>query len=146
MQVLYYSTPATLNTLSSLVGTIAGELYRQAATAAVLPTGPIQWIYYGADGKPDTPFTLDIALPLATETDITGRFGFKILPATTALFRMHRGDWKFLYETYEQLADIAGNEQYELTGVCREQYIYMDFQQPENNLTEVCMEIVKPRT
>lgn len=141
MQVIYFSTTATLQTLYALVGTVAEELYQQAAASKVLPVGPIQWIYYGADGKPETTFLLEIALPLAAKPNDTGRFQFKELPAFPCLSRVHKGDWKFMYDTYEHLIDDAIVARYDLSGINREQYLLMDFNNPVNHCTEVCVGI-----
>jgi effector-binding domain-containing protein len=138
--VLFFSTQTTLAELSKYVAQVAKELYAEAAKLQLLPTGPLQWIYLGADGNPDTVFTLEIALPVET-FPIQSSFKTKILPAFSGAAALHTGNWNTLAATYNKLITEICAAGKQLTGVCREQYIYMDFADPNNNLTEVLVGI-----
>ncbi len=137
MPVLFFTTRTTLKNISQYVGTVAKQLYAVAAKQELLPTGPLQWIYIGADGKPDTLFTLEIALPVDGLPKEESLFLYKELTPFECVTTLHHGAWEHLYETYDRLiSDVNANGK-KLSGVCREQYLYMDFNEPANNLTEV---------
>lgn len=137
MPVIFFTTRTTLKDLGQFVATVAQQLYAEASAQALLPTGPLQWVYYGADGKPDTEFTLEIALPVSGQLQRESLFLQKELPPFSCVSVFHFGAWDHLYETYDRVIDgiYAGGKR--LNGICREQYHYMDFREPTNNITEV---------
>jgi effector-binding domain-containing protein len=138
--VLFFSAQTTLAELSKYVALVAKELYAEAAKLQLLPTGPLQWVYLGADGKPDTIFTLEIALPVET-LPVQSAFKTKVLPAFSGAAALHTGNWNTLAATYDKLITEIYAAGKQLTGVCREQYSYIDFADPENNITEVIVGI-----
>jgi hypothetical protein len=74
MTVLYSTRQATLKDLPAFSGTVIRELYRYVADLDLLVCGPQYWFYHGVDGKPETRFTLEIALP------VQGRIPTALLP------------------------------------------------------------------
>lgn len=135
--VIFFTARTSLKDIQQFVGKVAEQLYAEAARRHLLPTGPLHWIYNGADGKPDTIFTLEICLPVNKEPAEESVFLFKELPPFNCVSVMHHGAWDHLYETYDRvIADIYASGK-QMTGFCREQYLYMDFNNPVNNLTEV---------
>lgn len=137
MNVIYHGTRTTLKDLGQFVGVVAQQLYDTAAKERLLPTGPLQWIYTGADGRPDTEFTLEIALPVNGRLSTGSGFAQKELPAFECLAVTHQGAWDHLFETYDRAIDELHTRGKQMNGVCREQYVYMDFNEPKNNVTEV---------
>lgn len=139
MQVLYYRTKATLASLTTLVGNVAQELYEAAAQAKLLPSGPVYWFYFGADGQPHTEFTLEIAIPVNSKPATATNFEWKRTPAFKCIAVTHHGDWKQLGETYGKTMTWLTAQGLQMTGTkeCREMYINMDFENPVNNITEV---------
>ena len=135
--VIYFSTRTTFREISKFVANVAKELYATAASNELLPTGPIHWVYDGADGKPDTEFDLEIALPVNGYLKPWSAFAEKTLPAFECATVLHQGAWDHLFETYDQLIDEIKSQGKQMTGICREQYIYMDFNDPTNNITQV---------
>ena len=135
--VLFFTTRTALKDIAQYVGTVAKQLYAVAAKQELLPTGPLQWIYLGADGKPDTVFTLEIALPVDGLPKEESLFLYKELPPFECVSTLHHGAWEHLYKTYDRvIGDVLANGK-SLSGFCREQYLYMDFNNPANNITEV---------
>lgn len=135
--VLFFTTRTTLKELPNYVVKVAKELYAEAVANDLLPTGPLHWVYIGADGKPGTVFTLEIALPVSGPLKKESLFLEKELPSFTSLSAIHNGAWDHLYETYEKLMDevmVKGNQ---LSGICRELYHRIDLSDPQNNITEV---------
>ncbi len=136
MKVLYSTHQTTINELSQFVGTVVKQLYREAANNDVLVSGPAYWIYYGMDGKPDTIFTLEIAIPIQGPMK-TSLFATKELPAFKAASHVHETAWMKMPETYGQLMQFISTNNLQMTGICREIYWNIDFETPENNLTEI---------
>ncbi|HMR92126.1 MAG TPA: GyrI-like domain-containing protein [Chitinophagaceae bacterium] len=136
-RVLYFTTETTLAGLGSHIGKVAAELYKEAAAHELLPAGPVTWLYYGADGRPETTFVLEIALPVQGTSAGEPGFPVKTLPAFSCASAMHYGAWQNLPETYGKIIPALYQQGRKLSGVTREQYICIDFINPVNNITEV---------
>ncbi|MET0298623.1 MAG: GyrI-like domain-containing protein [Flavitalea sp.] len=142
MNVLYSTFQTSLATLHDKVGTIARDLHEEAARQHLLVTGPVYWFYYGADGKPDTIFTLEIAVPISGEPVTNERFLFNRLETFKCIVETHYGAWSELGNTYGILMQKVATDQLKLNGVCREMYVNIDFTRDECNITEVQVGIV----
>lgn len=134
---LCYSEQTNIAGLFKLVRVKAFELYKDAAKNGVEVTGPVYWIYTGMDGRPDTVFNLDIILPVVRPANYQGKFKIKTIEPIRCLFTLHLGAWEKLPETYGSLFTEIGKKNYVPTGICREMYLHMDFDNPANNITEV---------
>ena len=137
MRVIYFSTRTTLQHISQFTASIPRQLYDDAAKLQLLPSGPLLWIYEGADGKPGTEFNLEIALPVAGIPPHSEETAIKVLPSFSCISAIHHGSWDCLFETYDRLIDDVHAKGKTLSGWCREQYIHMDLETPFNNITEV---------
>lgn len=135
LTVLYSTHQTTIQQLSSFAGTIMKDLYSEAAKKAIV-SGPVYWIYYGMDGKSDTVFTLEIALPVQG-TFHSSKFSIKELPAFKTVTHIHEGAWEQLYATYGQMMQHIEANKIPMKDECRELYLNIDFQKPQNNITEV---------
>ena len=142
MQVLYYSVQATFANLSE-VGKQIAALYEDAVKSGLFISGPVQWIYLGADGKPDTVFTIDVALPVQGKPSSTPKFQVKTLAPLTCYSVLHDGDWKELHQVYDKNIDWIYSQGMKLApqNECREIYLNMDFENVANNRTEVLLGI-----
>lgn len=139
IHVFYFEVETTLLDMMQYVRIKAKQLYQDAIRNDLEITGPVYWIYKGADGQPETPFTLTIALPIAekTATIIDSPFKVKTLDTFRFVSQIHTGAWNKLGETYCLIfAEIALTEP-ALSGETREVYINMDFENLEGNVTEV---------
>ena len=135
LNVLYSTHRTTIPELSQFIGTVMKDLYQEAAANTTV-SGPVYWMYHGMDGKPDTVFTLEIALPIQGEYP-SSRFAIKQLPPFKALSHIHEGAWEQLYATYTEMMQHLEANKLPLRDECRELYMNIDFEQPENNITEV---------
>ena len=61
MQVFCFETETSLRDISQYIRVVARQLYADAIKHELEITGPVYWIYNGADGQPDTKFKLTIA-------------------------------------------------------------------------------------
>jgi effector-binding domain-containing protein len=141
MKVLCSTHQTTIPQLGEFVGTVAQQLYADAVAAGVLVSGTQQWIYYGMDGKNETVFTLEIALPIQGEI-ASSRFSVKELPAFTALSHLHEGAWQKMPQTYTAMLQYVEQHKISLTNQSRELYHNVDFAHAENNRVEILMGIV----
>jgi effector-binding domain-containing protein len=137
MNVIYSSHKVTLATLHEKIGTVARDLYEEAALQHLLVTGPVYWFYYGMDGKPETVFTLEIAIPISGIPKTTDTLLFNELPAFKCLSVVHQGAWSGLKDVYATLIGKIQADQLVMNGICREAYLNIDFSRDECNLTEV---------
>jgi len=142
LTALVFSTQTSLAQLGKYVVTVARDLYQEAARQGLMPVAPMQWIYTGADGKPNTVFTLEIALPVMGKLTQPSVFDLKELPPFTAFVAIHQGPWEHLYETYDRLIDEVKSTGQQMSGVCREQYLLIDTAHPAHHVTEVQVGIV----
>jgi effector-binding domain-containing protein len=137
LPVLFFLTRATIPELSTFAGKVARKLYAEAARQNLLPTGPLHWVYYGMDGKPDTVFTLEIALPVDGSAVEESLFLYKELPKFTCLSATHYGKWDNMHHTYEMLISEIKTSEKKMDGIFRELYLNIDFNKPENDVTIV---------
>jgi len=137
--IFCFDTVTTLRDLSDYVRVVARRLYKDAVLRDLEITGPVYWIYKGADGNPDTPFALTIALPVSPQnSEISNcEFDLRILPAFRCMSCTHNGEWSRLGETYGGIISEILVKEPAMSGENREIYINMDFENPERNITEV---------
>ena len=135
VHVLYSSHQTTLSELHDIAGTIMKDLYAEAASLTMV-TGPLSWIYHGMDGKPETVFTLEIALPI--QNNITPKhFKTKEVPSFKSVSKIHEGSWETIGGTYNDIIQYVETNRIPMKDECREIFLNIDFERPENNVTEV---------
>lgn len=110
--------------------TVTSEMHKKGFQC----TGPQVWIYNGADGNPKTEFDLLVGFPVTDEAmdyDITALEDFRC--ATL----IHKGDWANFKQSYDKVIGELIKSGYQMTGECREVYHQVDFDNVENNRTEI---------
>ena len=138
---LFFRTETTLGELAKFFH-VAPELYAEASAHKLTVTGPIHWHYFGFT-DPTTPFTLEIALPIAAGlTEYDGRFHFKRTEDFKCVSMVHEGDWLKITGTYEKLLAYAAKHKLTPAGVNREIYVNVDFVNPQANVTEIQLGIL----
>ncbi|MCE7043055.1 GyrI-like domain-containing protein [Dyadobacter sp. CY312] len=144
INVFCYETQTSLRDIPQYVRVIAQRLYIDAIKNNLEITGPVYWIYKGADGQPDTKFELTIALPVFqnTATITNSEFKLKTLDTFRCVSRTHSGDWAKLGETYGSIFSEILVKEPALSGENREIYLNMDFANSEGNITEVQIGLV----
>ncbi len=139
--VLYSQHQTTLSQLSQYIGTVVKDLCAEAVQQNALISGAPLWIYHGMDGKPDTVFTLTIAIPVQGQFQ-PSRFAIKQLPAFRAVTHTHEGTWDTLAETYQEVMHHIDANKIPMTEECREVYLNIDFQQQQYNVVQVQMGVI----
>jgi len=145
MHVFCFETETTMQEILQYVRVVAHQIYKEAINYSLEITGPVYWIYEGADGQPDTTFKLTIALPVSyTEFEpLDSDFQLKTLDLFDCVSQQHLGDWNNLGETYGQIIGEIQSDKFIMSGQNREIYLNMDFENPERNITEVQIGIVR---
>jgi effector-binding domain-containing protein len=139
--VLYSSHRTTIPQLEQFVAVVAKELYAEAAKQNVLVSGPQYWIYHGMDGNPQTEFTLEIAIPIQGKIS-NSKFATKQLASFKSINHLHEGAWEKMPESYGALLGYIDANKIPMSDECREVYLNVDFEHPENNRVEIQMGIV----
>lgn len=133
---LTFKTQATLPELSKY-GSVANELCNEAAKQGIKPNGPLQWNYYGIDGKPETVFTLEITLPVQEENVEVPGFEWKQVPSFKCLSLVHEGPWENLPQSYNKAMGYLAENGLSMTYECREVYLTMNPEKGADNTTEI---------
>ncbi|TAJ14660.1 hypothetical protein DMA11_04620 [Marinilabiliaceae bacterium JC017] len=134
-KVFCETVTTTLKDICKLVGDKPAQLMQEAADAGFEIAGPQIWMYKGADGNPDTTFTLTIGIPVTTGERQHEKV--KTLPSFSCAAGVMNGPWEQFSEFYPQLIGDVCCQEKSLTGISREVYHVVDFQNPANNVTEV---------
>jgi len=144
MTVFCFETETTMETMMQYVRVVARQLYQDAITHDLEITGPVYWIYQGADGQPDTKFALTVAIPVTNSSAQSSGSQFNIAKLDTfqCLSEQHLGDWAKLGNTYGALMGEIQSKNLQMSGLTREIYLNMDFENPEANITEVQIGVV----
>ena len=127
----------TLQQLNQYIAVVASALYAEAAAHSLI-SGPLFWIYRGMDGKPDTEFTLEIAVPIQGRFE-SSKFTIKDLAPFKAITHRHEGPWDQLSGSYARVLQYVEDNKVVINDECREIYLNMDFNNPANNITEIQM-------
>jgi effector-binding domain-containing protein len=137
LKVLTYSTNTTFIEMIEFVGKKARELSLEALNSGMEITGPVYWIYDGADGNPNTKFKLDICLPVHSTSQYKGNFELKQTSPFKCISAIHNGAWNEMGPLYNQMHETLQSKQHFPTGICREIYMNVDFDNPSFNITEI---------
>jgi len=148
MNVLFSTRKATLNDLPVFAGTVVRELYQYVADLDLLVCGPQYWFYYGMDGLPepagsglpimsDRRSTLEICLPVQGKIPTALLPWFKRIPAFRCLSSRYEGPWEGLAEHYQKMIAEISARQLKMSGIFAESFLHIDFDQPENQITDV---------
>ncbi|WAC11119.1 GyrI-like domain-containing protein [Dyadobacter pollutisoli] len=144
IHVLYFETQTSFNEISEHIRHVAHALYRDAVKNDLEITGPVYWIYNGADGNPETVFTLTIALPVSPKPELANsEFRTKYLEKFECATDQLYGGWDGFREVYGQLIPAILSNNLTMSGENREIYINLDFENPDRNTTEIQIGILK---
>lgn len=136
--VLQFTTRTTLPQLGQYALTVFERLQAEAARLGLTVSGPIQWIYTGADGKPETEFRLDIALPVVNFNGQTSdEFTLAELPAFDCVTTEYVGGWDGIPAVYDALMAHVQASGLTVTDVCREVYPTPHETDPTKHVTEI---------
>lgn len=167
MTVLYSSRQARLADLPAFSGNVSRELYRYVADLDLLVCGPQYWFYSfagdaamenlphprqtimsvladkppvaasGVDGRPDTRFTLEVALPVQGRIPTALLPYFKQVPAFRCLSSRYEGPWEGIAQHYEQMMQYIKENNLKMSGIYAESFLNIDIDHPGNHITGI---------
>jgi effector-binding domain-containing protein len=140
MTVLYTSRQTRLADLPEIAekgSSVARELYRYVADLDLMVCGPQYWFYYGVDGRPETRFTLEIALPVQGKIPTALLPYFKQIPAFRCLSSRYEGAWEGISGHYEKMMRYINENQLKMSGIYAESFLHIDHDHPDNHITEI---------
>lgn len=134
---LFFRTETTVAALGNFLP-IAKELFKEAVQLDLWVTGPVHWHYYGFTGEESKPFTLEIALPVATLPEqYDGKFHCKRTEPFRCVSVVHEGSWYDIPKSYGTIMQFVSSNGLMPIDVNRELYINADFDHPDANVTEI---------
>lgn len=140
-----YSTHCTSFDDLHQFGPVMAELYAEAGRRKAI-NGPLHWIYYDMDEQPGL-FTLEIAIPIRKPFQ-SSRFAVKKLDMFRAITFPHEGRWEHLPGSRLQIMKRLEENNIPVSHECRELFLNIDLEHPENNVTEIQigLEAIIPQT
>jgi effector-binding domain-containing protein len=137
-----HTLQTNLQSLMQTVGEIPHQMMEELQKIGLEPCGPQIWIYSGCEGDPNAIFQLEIAIPVAQGNIHTENFSIRCLPEFKCISAFNHGPWNQVGKIYEQLMADAESNKLTPTFVSREIYLVCDFENQENCVTEVLLEIL----
>ena len=131
----------SLKGIMEFVGSTPDRLMAELSAQGIKPTGAQIWQYTGCDGNPDTEFDLLICVPVGQRGQDRNGFKFLNLGSYRCAYALHKGSWNDLGKTYEALMGEMATEGLQMTSFSREVYHRCDFENPQNCLTEIQLEV-----
>ena len=117
---------------------LMGEVAKQGFDVYV----PHIWSYIGCDGQLEKTFTLEMCIPVNKKGENTDFITFEELPEIKSVGCTHKGGYCNLGDSYCKLFKEIEKEGIKPSGNCREVYLHCDMNKPENNVTEIQVEII----
>jgi effector-binding domain-containing protein len=133
---LSFTTQTTLQQLNQY-NYIPEKLCNEASRLGLIPAGPIQYIYTDVNGDPTNVFQLTIALPVEQVKGEPDGFSFTTFREFHCLSYNHVGSWSEFPELYDNLFAKFHQDGYQGGSLVREVYTIVDFENPENCVTEI---------
>jgi len=138
--VYFKQVETTLKEIGKYVGNTPAMVAEEAAKKGYKISGPQIWNYIGADGNPDTKFTIDICFPVEV-SEGSENIGIKVLDEFKAACSILKGPWNELGNAYKLLMDELSEKGIQPSTICREIYHLCDFNDQQNCITEIQMGI-----
>lgn len=137
IKILSFTTQTTFVEMQNLVVGKAREIYKEAVNQDLDICGPVYWVYTGADGNPQTRFQLEIAVPVNKKKDFQSDLECNNLPAFKFVKYTHYGKWENFRDAYCKVFAFIEASGLKYNGICREMYIHIDLENPDNHITEI---------
>lgn len=136
-KVFYHSEVTTLNGIHDVAVREIDAMCNEAENLGLKEIAPMQFVYYGCDDKPDTKFTLEIALVVEEEKPYSGKYKFKNLDGFKCVSTIHKGSLNKFGETYEKFMPELLKSGKQMTDQSREVYHKYVEQDSPDNVTEI---------
>jgi hypothetical protein len=137
MTVVYVTRQTTLEDSRAMTANALRELYQYVADLDLLICGPQYRFFHGMDGQPDSPVTMEIALPVQGQIPTTLLPFFKQIPPFNCLSSRYEGPWEGLVDVYSEMLDYIAYNDLEMTDIYVETLLHIDLAAPACQLTEI---------
>jgi effector-binding domain-containing protein len=136
-KIFYHSEVTTMKDIHEVALREIDKLCAEAEKLGLKETGPMQFVYYGCDDKPDTKFTLEIAMAVDQEKPYAGKYKFKELEGFSCATTIHKGDIHKIGATYEKFIPEVFQSGKQITDHSREVYHNWVDSESSENVTEI---------
>lgn len=119
------------------------RMYQTAMQNGLSILGPLYWNHLECDGQRGTPYRLQIALPVASNTDYKGEFPLVTLPGIQYTDTFHYGPLDKFGETYGKFIGDILEAGWKPTNNFRELYLNYDVADPSNHLVYIMAEVAR---
>ncbi len=136
-KVFYHSEVTTLQGIHDVAVREIENLYAEAEKIGLKEIAPMQFVYYGCDDKPDTKFTLEIAIVVDEEKAYNGKYNYKDLKGFKCVSTIHKGNVNDLSKTYQKFMPELFKSGNKMTDQSREVYHRYIQQDSPENITEI---------
>lgn len=132
-----------MSNIAEHVGVKPQAIMDEIASQGISPAGPQVWYYSGCDGaSADAEFDLLISVPVVNKGIDRENFEFLPLPSYKCVSKIHKGSWSELPNAYEVFVGEIAKAGLTLVGTSREIYLNCDFENQQNCITEIQMEVL----
>jgi effector-binding domain-containing protein len=132
---IYRQTTTTLATMSDFIEDSNQAFEAKTKSGDCRPSGPMVFVYEGADGNPDTEFTLKIGVPIPADQKPIEGFEIVDLPKFESVSSVYCGPMSGMKDAYGQLIGELFQMGYEPTSISRETYFHFEGMDSENDIT-----------
>lgn len=139
MTIMATELKTNMQNLLKDVGDLPQKVYSEIISNGMRPTGPQYWIYEWESHDPAADFNLKICVPVATFGSSYNGSNFKLekVAPFNHVSEIHQGSWEKMKETYGKIMTEIESKKLIPGRVSRELYINCDFENGENNITEI---------
>jgi effector-binding domain-containing protein len=134
--VYFKQIQTTLKEIGNFVGNTPAVVAEEAIKNGFKIVGPQIWDYSGADGNPDTKFTVDICFQVEEKHGINNP-NTKYLKGFKSASYVLKGPWSSLGNAYSTLIAEMEAGGLKPSDACREVYHLCDFEDQNNCITEI---------
>lgn len=136
-KVFYHEEETTVAGINEIALREIENMYAEAGRLGIKEVGPMQFVYYGYDEKPDARFKLEIAMVVDSEKSYDGKYKFKELDRFKCISTIHKGSIDSMGQTYEEFIPEVLKIGKQKTDQCREVYHKYISQDSPDNITEI---------
>ena len=144
MTVLFTSRRTTLKASKEHTAAAMRELYQYVMDLDLLICGPQYRFFYGMDGRPDAPLTMEIALPVQGQIPTALLPFFKQVPPFRCLAARVEGPWEDLVGEYQRLLRHISDNDLKMNGIYVEKLLHIDLLSPVDQITEIQVGLCEP--
>lgn len=141
MRYLFKQSKTTLATMGPFIESFNEAIMAGVKAGKLSPDGPPVFVYEGADGNPDTQFTLKVGVPVREDQKPLDGFEIVELPKYESVSSVYCGSMAGMGEAYGKLFGELMELGYEPVGTSRETYLHWEGMDSENDITLLSVEV-----